>query len=285
MQNKRLTFESILPDEGSSFKVLNIRNFKHCQHYWHYHPEYEIVFTTKKYGKRQIGNHLTFYEEGDLVLIGPNLPHLSFGSPGIEGREVVVQFSGDWWQQNFGSLIELQPIQQLLKKAECGIAFYGKAKKQVGKLMLELADSPSMKRLVILLQVLENLAISDESELLNQVAGWTSQQLQQQQKLSTIFEYVEQHYQHKISLKDLADLLHMTESSFSRYFQRNTQIPCMQYINSVRIRKVCQQLTHNDLLISTIAFEQGFDSLPYFNRVFKKIMQQTPKNYRQKMRL
>lgn len=77
----------------------------------------------------------------------------------------------------------------------------------------------------------------------------------------------------------------MTVSSFSRYFQKNTQVPCIQYINSIRIRKVCEQLTHSDLPISTIAFGHGFDSLPYFNRVFKKLVKQTPRNYRRKMQV
>lgn len=72
-------FEKIDPELGSSF---SLKRFEQEQEgaapFWHFHPEYEIVYISHGRGKRHIANHISYYEDGDLVFLGPNLPHLSF---------------------------------------------------------------------------------------------------------------------------------------------------------------------------------------------------------------
>jgi len=89
----KIDLEIILPDEGSSFRLLHTKTTaEKFPWQYHYHPEYEIVCVLNGDGTRHVGNHFSTYENGDLVLMGPNLPHSGFGlnAHGMH-EEIVVQ--------------------------------------------------------------------------------------------------------------------------------------------------------------------------------------------------
>src|SRR6218665_805361 len=97
----KVEYEKISPDTGSSFRLIHWKS-ENDRFFWHYHPEYEIVFVRKGSGKLHIGQHLTNYEEGELVFIGPNLPHTGFGYGVIgEHEEIVVQLREDFLGESF----------------------------------------------------------------------------------------------------------------------------------------------------------------------------------------
>ena len=87
----KVKLEAIHPDADSSFKILLTPNLNEL-FYWHFHPEYEIVYVEAEQGIRHIGDHISRYEGSDLALIGPNIPHLNFDY-GVKtiAETVVVQ--------------------------------------------------------------------------------------------------------------------------------------------------------------------------------------------------
>ena len=141
MKNKnqyhKPAFEHVEPTFGNSFTYrLFAEENPNEKPQWHYHPELELVFIEKGSGKRHIGNHLSYFSDGDLVLIGPNLPHTGFSNRLTGGKsEVVVQFKEDFLGDTFFDKVELKEIKALLERAKSGISFFGRTKDEVGILL------------------------------------------------------------------------------------------------------------------------------------------------------
>ena len=127
----KATLEKIEPGFGSSFTIRKFMDGQyHSKPHWHFHPEYEIVFISSGRGKRHIGDHISYYENGDLIFLGPDLPHFGFTEGLYEERiEVVVQMKEDFLGSDFLSRPEMQLIQKLFERTRQGISFYGETKK------------------------------------------------------------------------------------------------------------------------------------------------------------
>ena len=126
----KVKLEEIKPDVNSSFKILLTPNLNDL-FYWHFHPEYEIVYVEAANGVRHVGDHISRYEESDLVFIGPNIPHLNFDyGVRTECEQVVVQMKEDFLGKDFFSLPEIAGIKQLFEKAEAVLLFMVKQKKK-----------------------------------------------------------------------------------------------------------------------------------------------------------
>ena len=158
----KIEFELIQEDEGSSFRLLDekIPAEKYAWHY-HYHPEYELVCVLAGNGTRQVGNHVSNYENGDLVLMGPDLPHSGFGlnTRGII-EQVVVQFKKDVFGPAFLMRPEMKHIDILLDKSRYGISFGESTKGKVIKKIATLQKLPVFERFIELTSILQLLAVS-----------------------------------------------------------------------------------------------------------------------------
>lgn len=99
-------------------------------------------------------------------------------------------------------------------------------------------------------------------------------------RINTVCVFLENHFAESISLKQVAELIHLTESNFCKFFKKATGKTFSDYLNDIRITQSCQVLLHSDKFINVIAFECGFETLSYFNRVFLKKKGLTPKEFR-----
>ena len=158
----KVKLEEIKPDIDSSFKILLTPNLNDL-FYWHFHPEYEIVYAEAANGVRHVGDHISRYEGSDLVFIGPNIPHLNFDYGVKTSCEiVVVQMKEDFLGKDFFAMPEMNEIKNLFERAQSGIAFYGETKEQVSEKLKELSSLPHFKQLVELLNIFQLLATSKE---------------------------------------------------------------------------------------------------------------------------
>src|SRR5205814_5278120 len=145
--------ESISSDADSSFRILLTPNLNDI-FYWHFHPEFEIVYVEAPSGFRHIGDHISKYNDSDLALIGPNIPHLNFDYGAKTTVDtIVVQMKEDFLGKDFFSLPETAAITELFEKARNGVAFYGKTKKLAGEKLKRLSLLPHFGQLITLLEV------------------------------------------------------------------------------------------------------------------------------------
>ncbi|WP_273212087.1 AraC family transcriptional regulator [Runella zeae] len=275
-------YENITPDRGSSFRVLHWYA-DHDRFFWHQHPEYEIVYIHKGSGKRHIGQHLSYFEEGALMFIGPNVPHLNFGY-GAEDKheEIVIQLRADFLGEHFLQSPELQDVKRLFERSKQGISFYGDTRSQVANQMCQLPQLNHFERLIQLLTILQSLAISKEYTLLN-ISGLSYENSHRQEaRIRQVYAYVEQNYQNEIDLKTIADLASLTVPSFCRYFKKITQMTFTDFVNEYRIQQSCKMLMQNQS-ITDVCYHNGFNNLSHFTKTFRKVTGKTPRDYRKEI--
>lgn len=273
--------------ENKSFyyRVFDINNHNpnHKHQKWHYHPEIELVYISNGKGKRQVGLDLSNYSNGDLVLIGSNVPHTGFTDYfDNERKEVVIQFKPDFLGNSLLNVFEFKKIQKLLELSKRGIVFSGKTKKNVGISMLGLQYESNFQQLLTLLRILENLSNSDEYKLLNN-KEFSKHSIIENERINKVFNYIKNNYKEKICLNEASNLIFMTEPSFCRYFKKHTDKTFTKFVNDYRINNALKLLAQSDKDIKNICYECGFNNFSHFNRLFKKTIKITPSEYRKKI--
>jgi len=280
MSISKAALEKIEPIFGSSF---TLRRFTECNNkpFWHCHPEYEIVFISNGKGKRHIGDHISYYEDGDLIFLGPDLPHFSF-TQGLneEHTEIVVQLKEDFLGQDFLSRPEMAAIQQLFERSKQGLTFSGETKRLIGQRLEDMMPLNGFERLIKLLRTLNLMATSDEYEMLN-VSGYALEvNAQDHDRMKMIYEYVEEFFREEVNLDEASRRISMTTPAFCRYFKRLTGKTFTQFVNEFRVAHACRLLADEHISIAGISYESGFNNLSHFNKQFREITGASPREYR-----
>jgi len=277
----KLVLEKLQPDLGSSFKILLTPNLNDL-FYWHFHPEYEIVYVEADHGVRHVGDHISRYENSDLVFIGPNIPHLNFDyGVKTECEQVVVQMKEDFLGKDFFSIPELSAVRRLFEKARSGVSFYGQTKIIVGQKLKRLSTLDHFEQLIELLSILHILAHSVELTALDSrpVPGHFIGK--EQSRMNSIYRYIEEHYQRRIDIGTIAGMIHLTTAAFCRYFKKTTHMTFTDFLNQYRINQAKKMLLH-DKNVTEACYGSGFENLSYFNKTFKKIAGENPSQFRKK---
>jgi len=282
MKHLHPSFEAIQPTIGSSFtslKFLTNENIK--SHVWHYHPEIELIFVCKGSGKRQIGSSISYFSDGDLVLIGSNLPHCGLTNENTHNDyEMVIQFKPDFLGENIWNIPEMHRITALIEKSKAGIVFGELVKKAIGKDIVEMHEASPLDKLCRFLKILEELAVTQDYRILNAGKYYLQTQIEDNERINIIFNYVKDHFREAITLEEVADLAHMKVPSFCRYFKKITNKTFTRFVNEYRITHALKLLAEQPLSITEVCFESGFNNFSYFNKTFKEYIQKSPSQYR-----
>ncbi|WP_443938254.1 AraC family transcriptional regulator [Pedobacter sp. MW01-1-1] len=281
------SFEVIEPSFGSSFYYSKyINNANNMAHVWHYHPEVEMVFVNGGSGKRQIGSHVSYYTDGDLILIGSNLPHCGFTDTNTGNKnETVIQLKPDFLGNAFMSLQETKWIKELFDKAKGGIAFGVETKAALGNMIEKMDKQAPFERLMTLLQVLKKLESTSDYTILNASGFSIETEVQDNDRINMIFNYVKDHFQEPISLDHVAELSSMTVPSFCRYFKKITKKTFTRFVNEYRVVHASKLLAEKHIGISTVCYESGFNNFSHFNKIFHEFTGKSASQYRQELKL
>lgn len=254
---------------------------------WHFHSEYQLFVVLKGSGTRFIGNDMTSFREGDMVLTGPNLPHLwkndkAYHEPknGLETHGIVIYFPENFLKNSVMDLEEFESIAQLLKKSERGIQIIGATNRKITLMMKELLNLKGTLSIIQLLKILEMMAETNDIRLITQAGYINSNKESEKDRMGLVYEYVMQNYQGKVTLEEAAKLSNLSVSAFSRYFKSRVNKSFSDFLTEVRISHACKLLHETDLNISEIAYECGFFTLSNFNRLFRDRIKKTPLEYR-----
>ncbi len=277
----KATLEKIEPGFGSSFFIRRFINKVCDKPGWHFHPEYEIVYIQEGHGQRHVGDHMGNYEDGELIFLGPNLPHLSFVEP---KSEIVLQMREDFLGEAFLQRPEMQEIRQLFDRARSGMVYHGEFKHHIGRQLLEMVDQNPFDRLLSLLKILQEMAGHSEYQALNANGYALEVNTQDHERVQVIYSFVEEHFQRPISLQEIAGTINMTVPAFCRYFKKLTNRTFTQFVNEIRIAYACRLLADESLNISVVSLESGFNNLSHFNKQFRQIAGLSPREYRQNLR-
>lgn len=278
----KAVLEKIEPAFGSSFTIRRFDDMEACNRpHWHFHPEYEIVYISNGHGKRHIGDHISYYEDGDLIFLGPNLPHFGFAEELFEEHvEIVVQMKEDFLGQDFLGKPEMEAISRLFERSRKGISFGGELKQEVGRRLQSMMQLGGFERMLELLAILQLMARSTEYIPLNANGFALEVNAQDQRRIEAVYAYVESGFQEEINLDEAASRVSMTVPAFCRYFKKLTRKTFSQFVNEFRIAHACRLLGDDSLTIAAVSFDSGFNNLSHFNRQFKNITGISPRDYR-----
>jgi AraC-like DNA-binding protein len=282
----KASYEVLQPANSQSFLVRKFDKLAFDAPY-HFHEEYELTCVIRGSGKRYVGSHMEDFVSGDLVLLGPNLPHCWKLEPGevmpADATAIVIQFNDAFLGDEFFNKFELQHIKQLFQRSASGILFHSETQVEVNKLLLALAEEKSNFRILIcLLEVLQLMASSDEYILLDQHRVIAQRTLAERERINPVLAYLVENFRNQVSLDAAASLANMTTNAFCKYFKKVTRKTFMETIIEYRLNYAIQQLVQTDKPISEISFESGFGDVSHFYKMFKTKMQLSPLNYRKK---
>jgi AraC-like DNA-binding protein/quercetin dioxygenase-like cupin family protein len=258
---------------------------------WHYHPEYELTLMLGSRGQRLVGDDVAEYESGDLVLLGPNLPHS--WRPATTRRDatnsggcLVLQFRHDFLGEHFFKLREMGGVDRLLRSSMRGLAFgHTPTGSRVSQqLALVPALSPA-RRLATLLSVLVELASEKNARHLSTLKVKPVCRVTDQRRLDAICRYLHEHFQEEIEFADLATHLRIDQASLCRFFKQATGRTMTAYVNELRVGAAAELLIDTDESVLNIGFRVGFGNYSNFNRQFKRIKGLGPRTLRRQFTL
>jgi AraC-like DNA-binding protein len=272
--------EEVIMEPGQSFKLFSpsLRNY----FYWHYHPEYELIYIEGLTGIRHVGQHISSFMDSDLVLIGPNVPHLNFDyGLQTEYQQIVVQVKESFPAEVLNGAAELAGIDQLFKKARYGISFKGEVKAKAAEILKQMPGLNNFERLLKLLQTFQLLASSSEGEQLNDQDTSVSLYLNDKLRMGTIYDYINKQYQEHADVNEIADRVGLSTAAFCRYFKRQTKMTFTDFVNQYRINQAKTMLL-KDTTVSEVCYSVGFQSLSYFNKLFTRLVGLGPMEFKKR---
>jgi AraC-like DNA-binding protein len=275
-------FEQLTKGIGSSILVTELSLPEFVGPY-HFHPEIELTWIQQGTGKRYVGSKVSEFEKDDLVLLGSNIPHCwktAGETPEDSARAVVIQFRQDFAGDAFLNLPELGKIQKLFEKSKAGIIIKGNSRKLIIALLKELSASDNLQKLLKLFHILDIIAGSNETEIIDPLFAGLSPVSTEAERFQKVFSYLIEHYQQEISLQAMAGIASLTPTSFCRYFKAVTRKTLVEIVNELRINMACQLLRMSVKPVNEICFECGFGNISYFNQTFKRIVGCNPLQYR-----
>lgn len=283
---KKPAFEKISPSFGSSILVKQHNEQRQNNRpFWHFHPEIELVYVNKGQGKRHIGNHLSYFNNSQLIMLGANLPHNGFTDRlTVNGTETIIQFKPDFLGDSFLKMPEMHELNSLFERAKNGLLFKPETKKIVGPKIENLLNYKGFERVIKLLEVLNDLASAEDYSILN-IGGFVLETTPQDSaKIDIVFNFVNTNFQRHITLEEISDKVSMTVPAFCRYFKKATGKTFTKLVNEYRVVHATKLLSESQSSITDICFECGFNNFSHFNKQFKDFTGKSASNYRKEMK-
>jgi len=257
---------------------------------WHYHPELELHYVIKGEGVRFIGDNISNFSPGEMILIGENLPHTwrckdeyFQNNPDLKVEAMVIQFLPDCLGSYLLNLPEAYLIPKLFEKAKSGMVISGQAKDKLAELMSSSIEATHLDRIIILLSILKTLAETDEySTIVTGKNTFYQSNESETLRINKICTYTMTNYKNDITLEEIASLSNLSITSFCRYFKLMTKKTYYDFLIEIRVSHACRFLIENKLPTEMICFDCGFNNVSNFYRHFKKVTGMTPLDYKRK---
>ncbi|MGR3292056.1 MAG: helix-turn-helix domain-containing protein [Paracoccaceae bacterium] len=267
---------------GSSIALLNRRLEHSIPFQWHHHPEFELTLTLNSRGQRFIGDHVGDYDDGDLVLVGPNLPHTWASRTAVsQGQHValVIWFHPDWVAKIVDDFVEFAAVGRLLARAGRGLVFSKSASDELRQEFAGFFTLPAMDQMLSLAKMLNRLE-RDSSQILASAPAHHSGVNQSRERIDRVLSHIHSHYHRAMFMAELADIAALSLSGLRRLFGKHTQGTVTQYVAALRIGDASARLAGTDQPVAHISDAVGFRALANFNRQFKAAKGVTPREYR-----
>ena len=266
-----------------AFRV-QVDHLAHLYNHLHQHPEIQLTLIKESHGTLIAGDYVGPFHAGDVFVIGGNQPHVfrndeKFFRKRSKAIAITIFFDETTFGKNFWMLEEMNPLQLFLKNSSGGFRITGRKKKFLAEKLLSIANAKGIDRLIIFLEILKTLGSRKEMQPLAKPILQRNIKSYDGNRLNKVIEFTFKEFQRPITLKEVAALANLTPEAFCKYFKTRTRKTYINFLNEIRVNHACRLLTE-DKSIATICYDCGFMNLSNFNRIFKKIRQMSPGEWR-----
>ena len=278
----------LLKVANPTLKSFSIRHdyLPYFYNQYHYHPEVELLFIQEGTGTQFVGDSIQRFEGGDLLLIGSDCTHYLrsdnkyfSGDPNLYVSALVIHFNPSIFGKDFLALVENRHIDQLLEKSKKGLRILGSLKSEITEIMKKMIVSDKGNMMLALYALLDLLACSNEFELLGTRLMEGDHNDKETERINAIYKFAARHFKRKITIDEIAGVAHLSANSFCRYFKNKTKKNFSHFLNEIRVEYACKKIRENQLQVTQVGYEAGFNNFVNFNNAFKKITGKTPTQY------
>lgn len=278
-----------VPADHEFYIDVRRESVKYFANPWHFHEELELTFIIKSEGTKFIGDHISEFKPGEIILLGSRLPHYwrnnssYYQSSENSGAEaIIIRFNRDFAGNEFLKIPPMKPVLDLIQSATRGILITGQTNVSLQKKMVDFLTMNESQKIVGLTDILLTIAAQKQYSFLCSIGYAHQYKSNDIEKIDAVYDYVLDNYMNDLSVKDIAARCNMNTAAFCRYFKKKTGKTFKDFMNDIRLGNAARLLLKGDLNISEIAFSSGFNNPSYFNRLFKRKTSLTPKHYQMK---
>lgn len=247
----------------------------------HQHEEIQLSFISKGSGTLIVGDRISRYQEGDILVIDGNLPHVFKSDPNSDEKSLMLSlfFTRDGFGEGFFELAEMNEIKSFFRRIENGFRCLSNLT-SLEKAFESLKNQSKLTQFTTFLQILKLISKSKKEPLSSYVYK-KQYSINEGKRMRDVMSYTMQHSHETIKLETIAEVAAMTKNAFCKYFKKRTNKTYIQFLTELRVENACKLLGQNsDSSISEIAFESGFVNLSNFNRQFKALKGVSPSKFR-----
>ena len=278
---EKVKYIHVPESEGHSFHFDHVRIYWNEQVTFHEQNTWELSYVITGSGQRIIGDTMESFSRNEIILIPPNIPHCwSFDEMDADDsgkiENITITFS-DLFLENFKHTFpEFDDIINKILQNKEAMSFKGNTLIQLQNLLISMKTESEVEKISTLIKVLSLISSSENAN----AVGKPVIEDKKAKRMQKILLYIMNNYQNTITLEEMAKLVDLDKSSFCIFFKKMTGKTFFSYLTEYRIESSCQMITKTNLTIAEICFASGFNDVPYYNRVFKKIKNIRPTKYR-----
>ena len=288
LMKKIISFQ--IPKPNKEFVRFQVDAGKHFYEKLHQHPQWQLTFILEGKGQLMVGDYLGRFEPGDMFLFSANMPHVfrsdaEYFDPQTDKYSLgnTLFFDFEALGKSLMEVEEFTGLNQWLQQTKGCFAIKGSAKNNIKNNLMNYPGLKGLKKILVALEILNVLQESQELTALNRLIPHKDFTESEGKRMGQVMSFILSQSQNQISLSEVADVANLSKEAFCRFFKERTGKTFTEFLTQVRIHQACQLLQESEWSISQIAYQSGFQNLSYFNRAFKKIQGETPKEYRSKM--
>lgn len=283
-------FEQVEVPPGHSF-LWRVDDYPWEKNVWNYHPEFEIHLIRHSSGLAYVGDHIAEFKAGDLYMVGSDLPHNwitpNIGNKLLKARDIVLQFDPDVFRGMSQNFPELGEVDKLFDKAGRGLMFHGETQEKASQILENMDGSGTLGNLAKMLELLSVLVLSEEVTVLSSEAFSINAHIKginDHKQIELALDFIQRNFLDAPSLREVAKVVDMSESAFSRFFKNKTGNTFSEHMVSLRLWMAGKLLLETDMPITELCYEAGFNNIANFNRIFLRKTGLTPSKYRKAAR-
>ena len=255
-------------------------NYERFTYPWHFHSEYEIIYFEEGTGTRFVGNNIEPFVPGEVLLFGPNLAHYmksdEYQPKGLKGT--IIQFEKDFMKHAISNYSHFAKIKKLLNESRNGLVFSANSNDDLYAVLNKIPAEKGINQIISLLETLKLMSENESRKKLS-TSEPTEISISEHPRFDKVISFLNRNYNREIKLEEIASVAAMNPSAFCRYFRNKTGKTLKNYIVHMRTSYACKLLLTQNMNISQISHECGFETVSYFNKTFRNNTGYTPTEY------